>query len=143
MTDEIDNMSRYLTEESPEYGFVTALDIVISAAEHWIEDGVHVLRSTEFDVTAGDPDFRTAIEVFGQKTEDLWAYLGELDGLTENENETFLVLAPRFREVLQELERREQVRRRKIVSVTLRRRRDHLRDWQPSTRRTSSKPLPV
>jgi hypothetical protein len=123
------------TETSPELGAVGFLDTVIGAAEHWEEDGVHVIRGLEFDVIAGDPDFQAAVDQFVEKTQDLWSYLSGLEHLTDNENETFLLLAPRFLKIYKELERREAQRRQKLVSINLHRWRQrgeqHLRNWQP------------
>jgi hypothetical protein len=85
-----------LTEAAPERGNVAVFGLPVSNAEHWLEDGVHVLRSTEFDVIAGDPDFQRALEIFCEKAEDLWSYLSTLETISDNENEVFLQLAPRF-----------------------------------------------
>lgn len=131
--------SEALTEATPERGQVTAFGLLLSEAEHWIEDGIHVVRSSEFDLIAGDQDFMVAVNSLGEKTEDLFWYLGEQESLTENENETFLLLAPRFMGIFQELERRETARR-KTFSVNFRRR-TQIRDWLPeSTHNTSSQP---
>ncbi len=126
-----------LTEATPEYGCVRYLGHPVSDAAHWEEDGVHVLRSLDFDVTAGDPDFDRAIDQFVEKAEDLWIYLSELETITENENETFLKLAPRFLAIYRELERREASRRRRVISINFsrfRQRGEHpLRNWRPSS----------
>ena len=127
------------TETSPEYGVVTALDKPISLAEHWIEDDVHVIRSMEFDVIAGHGDFQLAVDQFAEKAEDLWIYLSKQEGITDNENETFLLLADRFLEIYKELERREMRRleaeqHQRLVSINLNRQRqrgEHFRNWQP------------
>jgi hypothetical protein len=136
-----------LTEASPEYGCVRVLGHLVSEAEHWEENGVHVLRSVEFDVTAGDPDFQKAVDQLVEKTEDLWSYLSGLETITENENELFLKLAPRFLEIYKELERREQGRRDRWISIQFgraRQRGDHsLRNWRPSRPASVSQPSPV
>jgi hypothetical protein len=133
--------SQIPTEAMPERGRVTAFGQVVSEAEHWIEDGIHVLRSSEFDLIAGDPDFIITLNIFGEKTEDLFWYLSERDSLTDNENETFLLLAPRFMGIFQELERREAARHKRVLSINWPRRSTQTRDWLPeSTRKTSSQP---
>jgi hypothetical protein len=123
------------TEAAPNYGGVRVYGLPVGAAEHWMEDDVHVIRGLEFDVIAGDPDFQTAVEKFGEKAEDLWSYLSNQEHLTENENETFLVLAPRFLAIYKELERREAERSQRVLSITFPRFRQrgerHLRNWQP------------
>ena len=131
-------------------GAAYSFDVLISEGERWIEDGIHVIRSTEFDVVAGDPDFDRALSKFIDMHEDLWAYLSGLEELTDNENETFLKLAPRFLEVHRELERREEERRRRRINISFsaRRRRGRgnpLYGWQsaPSTPQRSSQPSAV
>jgi hypothetical protein len=123
------------TEVSPDYGGVQIIGLPVGAAEHWVEDGIHVIRGSEFDVIAGDPDFQTAVEKFGEKAEDLWIYLGNQEHLTENENDTFLVLAARFSAIYKELGRLEAKRRQQVLSINLARLRQrgeqHLRNWQP------------
>jgi hypothetical protein len=133
------------TEEAPEYGCVVAFDTIVSFAEHWEEDGVHVIRSLDFDVVAGDEDFHKAIDQFVEKAEDLWSYLSGLETISENENETFLTLAPRFLKIYKELERREANRRQRVVSVNFGRLRQrgehHLRNWRPQSTPASASPL--
>lgn len=117
-----------LTEEAPERGRVLRYGQLVSEAERWVEDGVQIIRSTEFDVTAGDPDFKAAVMMFGEKAEDLFWYLSEQDSLTDGENETFLTLAPRFMGIFQELERREAARQRWFISFKSRS--DDRRGWE-------------
>jgi hypothetical protein len=134
-----------LIEASPEYGCVMAFDTIVSFAEHWEEDGIHVLRSLDFDVVAGDSDFQRAVDQFVEKAEDLWSYLSGLETISDNENEMFLKMAPRFLKIYKELERREASRRKRIVSINfgrLRQRDEHsLRNWRPSTPASASQPL--
>jgi hypothetical protein len=124
------------TEASPEYGCVMAFDTIVSFAEHWEEDGFHVIRSLDFDVTAGGSDFQAAIDQFVEKAEDLWSYLSGLETISDNENEMFLKMAPRFLKIYKELERREASRRERVISINfgrLRQRGEHsLRNWRPS-----------
>jgi hypothetical protein len=129
------------TETSPEHGVVVALDKPISLAEHWIEDDVHVIRSLEFDVIAGNEDFQLAVDQFAEKAEDLWGYLSKQESISDNENETFLLLADRFLEIYKELERREMKRleaeqHQRLVSINLNRQRqrgEHFRNWRPQS----------
>jgi hypothetical protein len=129
---------------APEYGCVVAFDTIVSFAEHWEEDGVHVLRSLDFDVISGDTDLDKAIDQFVEKAEDLWSYLSGLETISENENETFLKLAPRFLNIYKELERREASRRKRVVSINfgrIRQRGEHqLRNWRPSIPASVSQP---
>lgn len=136
-----------LTEAAPEYGRVVTFDTTVSFAEHWEEDGVHVVRSLDFDVIAGDPDFSRAIDQFVEKAEDLWIYLSGLEVISDNENEMFLKLAPRFLDIYKELERREASRRERMISISfgrLRQRGEHqLRNWRPSIPASVSQPSSV
>ncbi len=132
-----------LSEAAPEYGCVVAFDTIVSFAEHWQEDGIHVLRSLDFDVIAGDADLQKAIDQFVEKAEDLWSYLSNLEIISDNENEMFLKLAPRFLEIYKELERREARRRERVVSINVRLRQrgeNHLRNWRPSIPASVSQP---
>lgn len=135
--------------EGPEHaatpGLASRFDIVVSEGEHWVEDGEHVLRSTEFDVIAGDPDFERALAKFIDKHEDLWIYLSQVEELTDNENETFLALAPRFVAIHREFERREEERRERLINISFGRvrrlqRGAPFRAWQSSTQAQSSQP---
>lgn len=119
-----------------------AMGHIVSFAERWEEHGVHVIRSLDFDVTAGDADFQKAVDQFVEKAEDLWSYLSNLETISENENEMFLKLAPRFLELYKEFERREASRRERLISISfgpLRQRGEHsLRNWRPSTPASAS-----
>lgn len=136
-----------LTEAKPEYGCVEVFDKLVSFAEHWEENGIHVIRSLDFDVTAGDADFHRAIDQFVEKAEDLWSYLSGLESISDNENEMFLKLAPRFLEIYKELERREARRRERVISINLGRLRQRgeqsLRNWRPSIPASVSQPSHV
>ena len=134
-----------LTEDAPEYGCVLAFDTIVSYAEHWEEDGIHVLRSLDFDVIAGDGEFQRALDQFVEKAEDLWSYLSSLEVISDNENEMFLKLAPRFLGIYKELERREASRRERVVSIDFGRLRQRgqqhqLRKWRPSIPASVSQP---
>jgi len=64
------------TEHAPDVGVVGWGDVVLSDAEHYIDpDGVHVIRSLEFDVNAYDEDFETAVEMFVDNAEHYCSYL--------------------------------------------------------------------
>lgn len=132
------------TEAAPEYGRIMVFDKIVSFAEHWEEDGIHVLRSLDFDVTAGDADFQQAVDQFVEKAEDLWSYLSGLETISDNENEMFLRMAPRFLAIYKELERREKSRRERVISINfarLRQRGQHsLRNWRPSKPASASQP---
>lgn len=127
-------------------GYASRVGIVVSEGERWVENGIHVVRSTEFDIIAGDEDFEVAVGKFIDMHEDLWSYLSSVEELTDNENETFLALAPRFLAIHREFERREEERRKRLISISFggfRRgqRGNSLHAWQSgSTQANSSQP---
>lgn len=132
------------TEACPERGEVSLFEGVATfPAEHWLEeDGTHVLRSLEFDVIAGGATLEEAMAAFHDKARDLWVHLGELEEVTEGENELFVAVARRWHAVFAELQRREaeriqMERRRRLINFQFKRARErHFQHW-----RTSSAPL--
>lgn len=48
------------TAERPESGTIGSAGVPLFTVEHWLEDGDHVFRSTEFDMTIGAPDIGAA-----------------------------------------------------------------------------------
>jgi hypothetical protein len=70
---------RLPTEDHPERGVIGRGDVVLSKAEHFIdEDGTHVIRSLEFDVSAIADDVDTATSVFIDNADDYCSYLAGL-----------------------------------------------------------------
>jgi hypothetical protein len=118
--------------EHPERGAISYAGAVFDV-EHWVEGGEHVFRSTEFDLTVGDPDIRHAVDKFVEGADDLWSFLEEQEKLTEGELELVSLLASRFREVLHELDRRERSPKRLIRISLPRQRGEHLRTWRPAS----------
>lgn len=113
------------SEQSAEQGWVFVSgpdgDCKLSEARAWLEDGVYVLRSTEFDVIAEDEDFDRTIDVFVTWLLDHAALLAELvdtGKATEDEAATFAVLSARLFPLLRasEAERRRHIRRRRAPS---------------------------
>jgi hypothetical protein len=83
-------------------------------------------------LVAGAADMQCAIDRFVEGADDLWCVLEEQDDLTANELELVSLLASRFRRVLHELERQDMERRRRLISISLRRQRgSKLRTWHP------------
>jgi len=120
-------------ENLPEIGTICYANIPVFEVEHWIEDGDYVFRSTEFELVAGDADMATAVDRFVEGADDLWNALEEQDDLTANELELVSLLASRFRRVLHELEKREEQRRHRRISISLHRQRgQRLRTWHPT-----------
>jgi len=66
------------SEANAEAGCVVVEDVPISQAEAWLEDGVYVVRSTEFDLLAEDEDFYEALGLFSDRAADYATALSEL-----------------------------------------------------------------
>lgn len=125
-------------EHPPEEGTAFLEDVVLSDAEHSVEDDLHVIRSIEFDCFAEAEDFGTAAHQFIENVVDLSDYLHELvesGQATADEYETFLMLSQRFREAIRAHEqRREDERQQRLISEYWQRRK---------TPSSSSAPLPA
>jgi hypothetical protein len=70
----------------------------LSDAAAWIDGGVFIIRSTEFDVMAEDEDFKGALDLFANRIFDYADMLGELvsgNRATPAERETFADLSSR------------------------------------------------
>jgi hypothetical protein len=121
------------TADAPETGTICYADVPAFEVEHWIEDGHYVFRSTEFELAVGDSDMAGAIDRFVEGADDLWNALEEQGDLTPNELELVSLLASRFRQVLHELERREQESRQRRIKISLHPA-QRLRTWHPTDR---------
>jgi hypothetical protein len=67
-----------LAASGPEAGCVVVENVPLSQAEAWLEDGVYVIRSTEFDLLAEDEDFYEALGLFIDRAADYATALSEL-----------------------------------------------------------------
>ncbi|HEV3094970.1 MAG TPA: hypothetical protein VGY30_10705 [Solirubrobacteraceae bacterium] len=121
------------TEEHPERGYISIMGIAVFQVEHWIDAGEHIFRSSEFDLIAADPDLKRAVDRFVENAEDLWSFIAGQDEPSENELELASLLGSRFQPILHELERREQEREHRLISISFARRRRQLRSWHPSS----------
>jgi hypothetical protein len=54
------------TEEAPELGRVVAAGVTVSEGLHWVEDGVHIIRSSEFDLMGQGDDLDEAVADFSR-----------------------------------------------------------------------------
>lgn len=73
------------TAERPESGTIGSAGVPLFTVEHWLEDGEHVFRSAEFDMTVGAPDIGAAADRFIESAYDLWGFMEEQQNLTEGE----------------------------------------------------------
>lgn len=139
------------TPEQPNQGAITVNidgdEVVLTEAVHWVEDGEHIIASTEFQVAADAPNFR---EVFFQFVDRLLDESRSLNTLirsgeaAENERDEGLRLAERIAEIVT-LEEHAQRRREAAHRAFRSRRLSRGRHWQVrhNKRAPSAKPLPV
>ena len=132
-----------LTEETAQDGCVMLVGgIALSTASRWYEDGLHVIRSLEFDLMAEDPDPAHVVDVFVENAQDLAMTLVDLQTrgeATEHETETLAVLSQRFFEAAQSMER---ARARRRIQIRLRQRgHHHSGQWRQQIRPTTSTKL--
>lgn len=68
------------TEENPERGEIRhrLYGIQLCAVEHWLEDGLHVIRAADFDLMAVDEDHAQAVHKFVEEAYSLEAALRDL-----------------------------------------------------------------
>jgi hypothetical protein len=134
------------TEAQPEFGAISVgigvggETFSISEVEHWVEDGLHMFRSVEFDCFAQHEDEWGAVEAFIQNAEDLFRFLDDLvdaGRATADEVRTLAKLSRRFYEIYNA--QRTEILRRK-VRLLLRPRDVHSVTWQ--RRRTPDSSLP-
>lgn len=132
------------TEENPELGAVRFEEVPITEAEHWVEDGLHVFRSTEFDVTAAAPDEWEAARKLLRNVEDYGQHLVAIgaDELTVEEARVALTILERFLQGYRNAEARMQRESlpRRVGRLIGRRRSDHRAGFhRQSTPPTSSR----
>jgi hypothetical protein len=94
------------TAEAPEVGVIGIVvdrkQIPISQVEHWIEDGMHVFRSMEFDCIAMNEHMGKVLEAFIDTAEDVYRFLDDLvdaERATQDEIKTLAMLSRRFYDV--------------------------------------------
>jgi hypothetical protein len=131
------------TEEKPETGVVGLGDVVLSAAEHFVgDDGVHVIRSLEFDVSTHAEDVDSATTAFVDNAEDYCSYLADLAGsgrATAHELESLALLVKRLR-ALREREREEAEDLAATLLRKVLRKNPPTPVWRPQTTQTTSAP---
>lgn len=153
MPDVADTLSDLPTSESPEEGVLTFYDVEVFPALHWVEDGDHVFRSTEFDLLAADRDQYVAIQKFIEMAEDLADYhvdLMKAGRATDEEADIALQILSRINELLERQLRlakeQLQAQRRRVINVRRRRagvRQAHAGRFVRSRPRSSSARLVV
>jgi hypothetical protein len=124
------------TEDQPMPGTIAVGDVTIAQAEYFVgDDGVHTIRSLEFNVSAHADSLDEAVAMFVVSTEDYCAYLAQLAEAKQaasHELETLGLLAHRVLAVSKD--------RDDIVTTMLRRLRPKPEPvWLPMTTPTSSK----
>jgi len=131
------------TEEHPQTGFVRLGDVVFSKAEYFVDpEGVHVIRSLEFDVSAHADDVEAAGQMFVDNADDYCSYLADLaqsGKATPRELETLGLLVKRLRK-LRERERQESDDLAATLLRKVLRKTPAAPSWHPETTRTTSAP---
>jgi hypothetical protein len=125
------------TEEAPELGHVVAAGVNISEGLHWLEDGVHVIRSSEFDLMGQGDDLDEAVDSFvGQALDLLWYFNEEIERGEATDHEIRLAgvlggrLAQAYRHVSEERAGEEKQREPFItLSFGRRHKRQRLNAW--------------
>lgn len=130
-----DDATRFeeFTEQQPATGAVNLGEAksVLSEGLRWFEDGMHVIQSTEFDVSAEDPDPDQVVEVFIENLLDFYRSLYALlerDEATEYEREELDRLGLRLAEIW--VADHDYQRRKRNIVKSLRNRGEHSGDWQ-------------
>jgi len=130
-----------LTESTPEPGYISSdHGVVLAHAERWFEDGLHVIRSVEFDLLAEDEDEDRVVDVFVDNFWDMGAALADLvrrGEATSHEQDLWLLFSQRMFEEA-ESSRRQASRRR--IQIRLRQRDHHEGLWRRQTQATPSTP---
>ena len=126
------------TEQDPATGavYVGNSETILSEGLRWFEDGLHVIQSTEFDVSAQHEDADEVVTVFIDNLLDLVRSLYALQEsgeATDQEREEFEQLERRMAEIsVAELDfdQRQQQRKRDIVQRLRKQRGEHSANWQ-------------
>jgi hypothetical protein len=104
------------SETNAETGCVVVEDVPISQAIAWLEDGVYIVRSTEFDLLAEDEDFSEALSLFIDRAADYATALSELISsheATEDEGRLAGILSRRLIAAFMAAEERRRRERRR------------------------------
>jgi hypothetical protein len=125
------------TEEAPDLGCVVAAGVTLSEGMHWLEDGAHVIRSSEFELIGEGDDLDEAVRSFIGHALDLLAYLTEeieRGEATDHEIRVAGVLGSRlaqaYRKVSEDREAQEKQREPFIaLSFGRRHKRQRLNEW--------------
>lgn len=128
------------TEDTPELFSIVHVEfpIKLCSVEHWVEDGMHVVRAEDFELIAMADSVEDAIALFVEDAYSLWNALGELvrrDEATERERELFHRLAGPIIDAFRREREAEARRRARFIDFPrLRRRGDHSRgDWRTAS----------
>jgi hypothetical protein len=135
------------TAEAPEAGVIAiavgSQRIAISQVEHWVEDGLDVFRSSEFDCIAMDVGVDRAVKAFIDSAEDVYRFLDDLvdaERATPDEVKTLAMLSRRFYDVYSAFSAQAQASRRRKLGALMRSRDLHGLTWQRQTTHRSSSP---
>lgn len=114
---------------------------LLSHAEAWQEDGLYIVRSTEFDLMADDEDFDQALDKFATWLLDYGTHLATLAGereATDDELETFATISARILPLFQKMEQQDEARQRKEDPSRHAQRKRRANIWRHQETRASS-----
>ncbi len=144
-TSDSTNQGNVPSEGQPEVGAILYRDtgVAIASVYHWIDDGLHVFRSSEFDLIAAAENEQEAVNQFVDNLEDRLELIANLDEdeVTEDEAQLFRQVTERFFEAWRILEERE---RRRVISIRVGSRRKRSRgNWRRRSGRESETSAPA
>ena len=123
MTVEAPAADRVPTEEAPKVGSITSPDgVLLSQAKRWVEDGVHVIQSTEFEVMGEGDSLQDAVEDFVRRAIDYHAMLITLveeQDATEHEQRIAAALGARVVRIAEAILERPELDRRRYFETSL------------------------
>lgn len=132
------------TEDNPAFGCIHAGDsrALFSNAKRWYADGLHVIQSTDFDVSAEDTDPDRVVGIFIGNLFDLADYLYDLQErgeATEGERQELALINHRLTMAFRkEHDHQEQQRWQRNLLSRLRKRGGHGHKWQRATAQGTS-----
>jgi len=139
-----DQRAAAIGPENPELGTIGVQigdhRVPISSVEHWVEEGMNVFRSAEFDCTGEAEDAAEAVHAFVENAEDLFRFLDDLcdaGRATEDETRLLIKLSRRFFEMYEAVELEREAESNHRISKLLRLLRQppsSQPSWQPQQR---------
>lgn len=133
------------TTTHPDSGDISAYGVVVSEAFFWVEDGIYVIQSSEFDLIGEGDTLEDAVTMFAKNLTGLHNYLADLvsaGDATQDESRIFAMLSKRHLEICKARDR--EIERTSRLSLFVHGVPPHdLGTFQPSTPKHSEHLLPA